>query len=222
MIRVVVVDDEPYLLRSIKQRIEQAHADFKVVGEALDGEQALIVIDQARPDIVFTDIRMPVTDGLRLIEELRKRNCDALPVILSGYQDFDYAKRAVRLDVVDYLLKPLHPETLATLLQELREKVENRKKKRQQDVLESIIRNRVDATLSARDIEQLFSSYRGYACLYICAGASCTYATSSPFPAAERWSRMDLGAEIPKHLIDDERCWIVSVDPPNERLIAIG
>ena len=165
---------------------------------------------------------MPVTDGLRLIEELRKRNCDALPVILSGYQDFDYAKRAVRLDVVDYLLKPLHPETLTTLLQELREKVENRKKKRQQDVLESIIRNRVDATLSARDIEQLFSSYRGYACLYICAGASCTYATSSPFPAAERWSRMDLGAEIPKHLIDDERCWIVDVDSPNERLIAIG
>jgi len=118
MIKVVVVDDEPYLLRSIKQSIEETNGSFAVVGEALDGESALEVIRRTRPDVIFTDIRMPVLDGLELIEELRRAKEEVLPVILSGYQDFEYAKRALQIGVEDYLLKPINAKALGKLLDE--------------------------------------------------------------------------------------------------------
>jgi two-component system, response regulator YesN len=225
-IRVVVVDDEPYLLRSVKQSIETAHADFSVVGEALDGEQAIQVIERLRPDIVFTDIRMPIVDGLGLIEELRRRNCEAQPVILSGYQDFDYAKRAMRLEVADYLLKPIDPLALEKLLGELHEKIEGRRKARRQAALESILRNKAarEAVCPAGREEEgdLFSRYEGYACLYVCSGPYCAYSSAWTAALAEPSFAVDLEAILARCLDKGEDCWVMDVDRANERIVVIG
>ena len=99
MLRVVIVDDEPVLVRSLQTMIERSDCDMEVVGAANDGINGLAMIRERMPDLVFVDISMPVMDGLQLITHLRQENNDVSVVILSGYKEFDYAKRAVALDV---------------------------------------------------------------------------------------------------------------------------
>ena len=117
MLRVVIVDDEPVLVRSLQTMIERADCDIQVVGSANDGATGLEVIRNMLPDLVFVDISMPVVDGLQLIETLRQEDNDVPVVILSGYKEFEYAKRAVTLDVVDYLVKPINPIEFKSFLE---------------------------------------------------------------------------------------------------------
>lgn len=109
MLRVVIVDDEPVLVRSLQTMIERTECGIHVIGTANDGATGLALIRERHPDLVFADISMPVIDGLQLIETLRQEGNDVPVVILSGYKEFEYAKRAVALDVVDYLVKPINP-----------------------------------------------------------------------------------------------------------------
>lgn len=113
---IFVVDDEPLILRTIKRNIESAHDRFVVVGEALNGEDAFELIQATKPDVVFTDVRMPVLDGLGLLEKLRSLPNPPISVVVSGYEDFQYVKHALRLGVTDYLLKPVQRQELTHVL----------------------------------------------------------------------------------------------------------
>ena len=84
MLRVVIVDDEPVLVRSLQTMIERSDCDMEVVGAANDGINGLAMIRERMPDLVFVDISMPVMDGLQLITHLRQENNDVSVVILSG------------------------------------------------------------------------------------------------------------------------------------------
>ena len=90
MLRVVIVDDEPVLVRSLQTMIERSDCDMEVVGAANDGINGLAMIRERMPDLVFVDISMPVMDGLQLITHLRQENNDVSVVILSGYKEFDW------------------------------------------------------------------------------------------------------------------------------------
>ena len=116
MIKLVIVDDEPFILRSIKSEIEQLRAGFEVVGTAYDGEEALAIIEMTSPDVVFSDIRMPIMDGLQLIEHLKTQKSNIITVILSGFQEFEYARKALQLGARDYLLKPIKTAELSNTL----------------------------------------------------------------------------------------------------------
>ena len=144
MLKVFVVEDEPFLLRTIKQMIVNSHPGFSVVGEALNGRDALSLIEELRPDILFTDIRMPFMDGLTLIGELKKRGLDPITVILSGYEEFEYAKKAIRLGTFEYLLKPLSYEILEELLTNLYEKWNDKEHRQQTELLQRVIVTRGD------------------------------------------------------------------------------
>jgi Response regulator containing CheY-like receiver domain and AraC-type DNA-binding domain len=222
MIKVVVVDDEPYLLRSIKQSIEETNGSFAVVGEALDGESALEVIRRTRPDVIFTDIRMPVLDGLELIEELRRAKEEVLPVILSGYQDFEYAKRALQIGVEDYLLKPINAKALGKLLDELAAKVVAKRKSRQSDALESILKGRAGPGRIDSRARALFSPYSAFACLIICSGSYCNYASSLPTPASELWFGLNLESLIASKLDEGEDNWVIDAYHSNEKIALLG
>lgn len=87
--------------------IDWAEYDVELVGTAADGEEALIMFHEHRPDIVFTDIRMPGKDGLQVIEEILKEAPETQCIVFSGFNEFDYVKKALRLGVVDYLEKPI-------------------------------------------------------------------------------------------------------------------
>ncbi|TBL75666.1 response regulator transcription factor [Paenibacillus thalictri] len=120
MIKVLIVDDERMIKMSMRSVIETEAEGFVVVAEADDGREALALAEYHQPDIIITDIRMSVMDGLALIHELRARHSPAEFVIVSGYADFEYARSALRYHVTDYLLKPIHYENLLSILNKIK------------------------------------------------------------------------------------------------------
>lgn len=115
-VKIIVVEDELILLNNMCRKIAAVSPDFEVVGQAFNGKEALELIRKDQPDIVFTDIRMPLMDGLELAEILYQEYPEIHIVIVSGYDDFEYARRALTYRVHDYLLKPLKNEALEKLL----------------------------------------------------------------------------------------------------------
>ncbi len=126
MIRVFLIDDEPLVLIGMQGMLDWAALGYEVVGTARNGGEALPLIGQTRPDIVVTDIRMPVMDGLELLERCRRQDA-ALPVfiMLTSYEEFDYVKRSLSLGAVEYLVKmELSAESLRAALDRARQAVE--------------------------------------------------------------------------------------------------
>lgn len=122
---LIAVDDEMMIKRTIRKLLESSER-FRWIGEAEDGEEALVLIERLRPDVVVTDIRMPGLNGLELIERLKLSDPQPEFVILSGYNDFPFIQEAIRQGAADYLLKPLKPDefysTLGRVDDRLREK----------------------------------------------------------------------------------------------------
>ena len=119
--RILLVDDEYYVRQSLLRRIRNLeNEDFKVIGEAENGEEALDMLRKHDIQLVITDIRMPVMDGLDLTRKILEQYPHILTVILTGYADFEYARKALRYGAFDYLLKPVSEESLDNLLSRAR------------------------------------------------------------------------------------------------------
>lgn len=124
MYRTVVVEDEERILHNICRRIERVSSRFRVVASFTSSLQALQYLQNNQVDAVLTDIRMPGMDGLTLIEKIGSFQ-NPLIVIVSSYQDFSYAKNAIRLNVCDYLLKPFLDEELGQILGRLVDRLDS-------------------------------------------------------------------------------------------------
>lgn len=128
MLKVVVVEDEEFVRRGIVLAVDWAALDCVVVGEAPDGEAGLELIRHYKPDLIITDIKMPKLDGLDMVGRLRQAGNDAYVIFLTAYGDFEYARSAVKLGAVDYLLKPFHDGDLEQVIERIRSREqENRK-----------------------------------------------------------------------------------------------
>lgn len=113
LLKVLLVDDEPFILQGLKILIDWEQEGFEVVKTAADGAEALEYLRGQQVDLIIADIKMPVVTGLELLEKIRlEKISDAHFVILSGYADFEYARRAIRYDCTDYILKPVDREEL--------------------------------------------------------------------------------------------------------------
>lgn len=122
MYRIILIDDEPLILAGIASLICWEEHDCCIVGKATNGHAAIDLILEARPDIVITDIRMPVMNGLELIEACKEKNCEFAFIFLTNMEDFQLAKQAVHLGAVDYLVKlDLQPQTLIQALERAKE-----------------------------------------------------------------------------------------------------
>lgn len=121
---IILVDDEEEVRKSIIKKIEWQAAGFHVVGDAENGEDAMEKIEMLEPDVVLTDIRMPYMDGLQLAEKVRQRYPSMRVVIFSGYDDFEYAQRAIKLNVSEYILKPVNVEELTSILKRIKENLD--------------------------------------------------------------------------------------------------
>ncbi|NLO40020.1 MAG: response regulator [Ruminiclostridium sp.] len=115
MYKVVLVEDEDILRKGIKHSVPWEQYLCVVVGEARNGVEGKELILSLSPDIVITDINMPVMDGLQMIAETKDRSYAT--IILTGYSEFEYAKEAIKYDVSDYLLKPLNMKEMAEALE---------------------------------------------------------------------------------------------------------
>lgn len=120
MYKLVLVDDEEEVRKGIVNKIEWNRFGFEVVGEAENGSAALDLIEDNPPDVVITDIKMPIMDGLALSEALSEQYPLIKVVILSGFDDFKYAQQAIHYGIVEYALKPILPKEMAALLKKLK------------------------------------------------------------------------------------------------------
>lgn len=121
MIRIMLIEDEPPTLRTLKILLEKLSPQYNIVATASDGEQAVEILRVTPVDVVFTDIRMPIEDGFYVLDYLTKHSPDTLNIILSGYSEFAYAKKALSYNVVDYLLKPISTNELKIIMEKIEE-----------------------------------------------------------------------------------------------------
>lgn len=135
MLRAVIVDDEPSVLEGLKIFVDWHKEGYEIVGEASDGVSAFPLICEKRPDLVICDIRMPGLTGLELIEKI-KSSVSPSPkfIMLSGYSDFTYARKAMQLGAIGYLTKPLDSDELTSELLRAAEIIENEKRTNQENL----------------------------------------------------------------------------------------
>ena len=124
MLKIFLVEDEMVVRDSIKKNVNWEAHGFQFVGEASDGEMAYSLIQNTRPDVVLTDIKMPFMDGLELSRLLKKEMPWIKIVLLTGHSEFEYAQEAIRIGATDYILKPISSVGLEKVLDEWREMLE--------------------------------------------------------------------------------------------------
>lgn len=113
----MLVDDEPFILRGLEVLIDWEAEGFTIVKLAENGQEALDYLREHQVDLIFADIKMPVMDGISLLERIfDEKLSDALTVILSGYNDFKYAQTVMRYNCMEYMLKPIQKEQLLEVL----------------------------------------------------------------------------------------------------------
>ena len=125
MYKLTIVDDEEEVRRGILQKIDWNKFGFEVSGEAENGREALDLIEENIPDVVITDITMPLMNGLELAAILRDRYPTVKTVILTGFDDFKYAQQAIKYGVADYILKPVLPKDIGDLISKLKMQIDD-------------------------------------------------------------------------------------------------
>ena len=129
MLRVMLVDDEPFIMQGLSVLINWSELGFEIVKMAGNGGEAYEYLKNERVDLIIADISMPVMTGIELLERLREeRLSDAWFIILSGYNEFEYARKAIRYACMDYLLKPISREQLTEILARVSRSAEERKR----------------------------------------------------------------------------------------------
>ena len=129
MYRLLIADDEQIVLDSIRFIVEKNFTDVVVAGTARSGREAIEKAENLKPDIIFMDIMMPGINGIEAIKEIRSRLGNVLIVILSAYDQFDFAKDAVKLEVMEYLLKPVNQGKIVETIKKTVEAINRDRKK---------------------------------------------------------------------------------------------
>lgn len=132
IVRVLVVDDEPIIRKGIIQSIDWEQYEVEMSGEASNGKEALALVKEKKPDIVITDIRMPVMDGLELAKNLENVSPPVKTIILSGYGEFGYAQKAIKYKVSEFIVKPVGAEELIRVVLKLKNEIITERKRAEQ------------------------------------------------------------------------------------------
>ena len=142
MYKVMLVDDEKLILQGLENLIDWQELNFEIVASAQNGKEAFEIYKKNPVDIIITDINMPIISGLELIEKIRNLNNNTRFIILSGYEDFNYAKKAIKYGVDNYILKPIDEEELTNTLKKIADYFETYKNKSKDDSIKrNIIKN---------------------------------------------------------------------------------
>lgn len=127
--RILIAEDERRAMRGLKNLITSISEEYEVVAEASNGRQALELIQIVKPDVVFTDLKMPYMDGMSLIKAAQAAGISAQYVIVTAYEEFEAAREAIVLGVKDYLVKPITYDEVAELMKRLKKKGGDRGRK---------------------------------------------------------------------------------------------
>ena len=161
--RVVIVDDEPVAVRAIRRILETSCPAFTVAGEAENGRRALEVIARTEPDLVLTDIEMPVMSGLQMARRARERFPNLCFAVISGYQDYEYMREAIQSGVLDYLAKPIVPSVIVSMMGRVEEKLRRSFYERRNGLLREICQGK---RTDERELARCFPHRRYYGALH--------------------------------------------------------
>lgn len=183
MLRVILADDEPWIIKGLKKMIDWPSYSMEIVGQASDGQELMNLIETQRPDIVISDISMPHMTGIEIIKKIKENNLPIKVIFISAYQDFNYARDAVTYGAVDYIVKPVEKSKLDEVLHKTidyfneRQEEEIRKGKLQhlehknrdkeiQEILALLARGKLSAQANEYRLAQQWIQYEQY-CLGI-------------------------------------------------------
>ena len=124
MYRLILVDDEEEVRKGVLKKIDWAKYGYEVVGEAENGRQAIEIAEKVLPDVVITDIKMPFMDGMELSKQLNDRFPTTKVIILTGFDEFEYAQKAIKCNVIEYVLKPISSKELIEVLVRTKDKLD--------------------------------------------------------------------------------------------------
>jgi YesN/AraC family two-component response regulator len=136
--------------RLLQVSVDWQSLDMELVGEAASGIEAINIIDELRPDIVFVDISMPFMNGIEFTQVATKRYTDLVIIILTGFDDFEYARQCVRLPVVEYMLKPIVRQEVTEVLTKIKENLDKHNTRTQE----------IDQDITPSDIEKIMQYLR--------------------------------------------------------------
>ena len=213
---VLIAEDEPIILNDIAHEIEKADMGFLVVGKAGNGLEALTLYRSLNPDVLVTDIKMPVMDGITLVSQIRKDDNDLKIIILSGYGEFDYAQQAIRLNISDYLLKPLETKQLLDVLQSVCLDLNQKKNIRDRNILVST----AQGTHVGENLP--FSYAEGRFALFLVNIGNLYhdfFAESALKIINDLWRKANLEETLALILDSAEKLWIVDEKIANQKLI---
>ena len=123
--RIVVVEDEPKSREGLVNVI-QRFTEYEIAGIGENGEEGFALVKEKRPDLVISDIKMPVLDGLGMLQKIKDEQIEIQAILLTGYSEFEYARRALQLQVVEYALKPLDIDQFLTVLKKVDGKIQKK------------------------------------------------------------------------------------------------
>ena len=170
MYKVMIVDDEPFAREGIVHDINWDSLDFTVCAVAKDGLQALEKYQETSPDLIISDINMPMCNGIEMLQQLRDQGSDVQIIFLTAYSEFDYARDALRLYAADYILKPFEDGTIETSVQKIIPKLTKTKTPQAindtnryvKKAIEYIEQNYANPTLSIYDIATYLEISEGH------------------------------------------------------------
>lgn len=218
MIRILVVEDEPPIARGIIKLIQSYDCGQEMdIQSAINGKRALEQLESAPFDIVFTDIKMPLMTGIELAEQIQKRYPEIITVMISGYQDFDFARKAIQYKVFDYILKPVKKEDMHNLLDHVFEKINSRNlQKNRSDIFRAIQNEAPAPAASHRGETQL------YAVLLMCAGAFPLTPDESLLPAISLYSQIDVEQIVESMTTPSEVSMCFNGKSSAERIVVVS
>lgn len=218
MINVVVVEDKHPILRSIVRKIENYSPDLNVAGQFTDGHTALQAIKQLKPNLMFTDIRMPGMDGLKLIAEVTAHVPDTIFIIISGHEEFGYARQAIQLGVTEYLLKPVTEKSIRDILDKIVPSIIMNKQANEYRIISHTIK-RLNSPLPTK-YEDL--CYESFFVMLICAGSFSKLLIDIANPLHDIWLRTELKALLRAQFPSLQPYWILDGESMNESVIVFS
>lgn len=156
MERILLVDDEPIFRMGLRSVISWEELGCQIVGEAKNGEEALIQIEEKKPDIVFLDIKMPKMDGIRVLEKRKRYEKNPKFIVLSCFNEYEYVREAMKLGAFDYLFKPLmEGKDIAAVIKEIQAQ-DNKGEQGEEQKKQQRISHALREVLDGGSEEQLF------------------------------------------------------------------
>ncbi|MEN8078797.1 response regulator [Clostridioides difficile] len=212
MINVIIAEDQQLILKDLCNKISKIDSEINIVATAINGQDAYEKVLEFKPDIVFTDINMPILSGIEMIKKVKAEGLSTHFVIISGYKDFEYARGAMKAGVDDYLLKPIIIDDIKNIFENLKSKLSMKKRDYEQHIIDKLINSQVTDSTSIN----VNLNYKYYYILLFVAGPYSSFTIDLATPFNETWNEVNLKSISKTYMSSDSRFFLIPGKKSNE------